>query len=58
MHIPMLANVRLHPATRTRHNASRKPALTCGSGPRGIRSPDLMAASHKALNGVLDKELA
>src|SRR5205814_528703 len=37
---------------------SPKTVLTCGSGPRGIRTPDLMAASHRAVNGVLCKESA
>jgi hypothetical protein len=27
--------------------------LTYESGPKGDRTPDLMAASHNALNGVL-----
>ena len=29
------------------------PPLTCGSGPKGIRTPDLLAASQNGLSGVL-----
>ena len=40
------------------NGCSRKPPLTCDSGPKGIRTPDLLAASHTALNGVLTRENA
>ena len=37
---------------------SRAPPLTCGSGPKGTRTPDLLAASQNRVNGVLTCENA